>query len=38
MYFAIPGPQMAAVVEKLETIINANRDLEGFHRGRQALT
>lgn len=36
LYFAIPGPRVAAVLESLETIINANRELERFHRGRQA--
>lgn len=34
MYFAIPGPKVAAVLEKLETIVAANRELERFHRQR----
>lgn len=37
LYFAIPGLQVDAIVEKLETIIAANRELEDFHRGRQGL-
>lgn len=36
LYFAIAGPQLEAVVEKLVTIVNANRELENFHRGRVA--
>jgi len=35
MYFSIPGGQLAAVVAKLETIVNANRELESFHRNRR---
>ena len=34
MYFSIPGGQLEAVVTKLETIVNANKALESFHRGR----
>ena len=34
LYFAISGPQVTAVVEKLATIVHANRELEKFHRGR----
>ncbi len=34
LYFAIPGAQLAAVVEKLEVIVQANITLETFHRGR----
>lgn len=36
-YYAIPGPQLAPVVEKLATIVRANRELETFHQARQAL-
>jgi len=36
MYFSIPGAQLAAVLEKLEIIVRANRELESFHRNRQA--
>jgi len=35
MYFSIPGEQLGAVVEKLDTIVRANRELETFHRNRQ---
>lgn len=34
LYFAIAGPQLTAVTEKLSTIVHANRELETFHRGR----
>jgi uncharacterized protein (DUF169 family) len=34
LYFALPGPRLAAVVAKLATILHANRELEAFHRGR----
>ena len=34
LYFAIPGPRLGSVVEKLSTMVNANRELEEFHRGR----
>jgi uncharacterized protein (DUF169 family) len=36
MYFAIPGPQLAAVLGKLPAIVHANEELEKFHRGRAA--
>ncbi len=36
MYFSIPGGQLEAVVSKLETIANANKELESFHRNRRA--
>ena len=36
LYFTIPGARLAAVVAKLETIVHANRELEQYHRGRQA--
>jgi uncharacterized protein (DUF169 family) len=34
LYFALPGKQVAAVVEKLAAIIHANRELESYHRAR----
>ena len=34
LYFAIAGAQLETVVEKLSTIVNANHELEKFHRGR----
>lgn len=36
LYCAIPGRHVAAVLDNLETILNANSELERFHRGRQA--
>lgn len=33
-YFAIPGPQLQVVEEKLAVIVRANRELEEFHRAR----
>ena len=33
-YFAIPGPQLETVVSSLATIVNANQELEKFHRAR----
>jgi uncharacterized protein (DUF169 family) len=33
-YFAIPGPALAAVEERLRVIIHANNELEKFHRAR----
>lgn len=33
-YFALPGKHVAAVVERLATILNANRELEKYHRGK----
>jgi len=33
-YAAIPGPQLAALLDKLATIVTANRELESFHRQR----
>jgi uncharacterized protein (DUF169 family) len=38
LYFAVPGSQLASIVEKLATIVRANRELEQFHRDRQVLT
>jgi uncharacterized protein (DUF169 family) len=34
LYFALPGKHLAAVVEKLATIVNANHELESYHRAR----
>jgi uncharacterized protein (DUF169 family) len=34
-YFALPGSKLEAVISTLETIINANEELEKFHRSRQ---
>jgi uncharacterized protein (DUF169 family) len=36
LYFALPGGQLGRVVEKLATIVNANRELEKYHRARLA--
>ena len=36
-YYAIPSLQLANVVEKLATIVRANRELEQFHKARKAL-
>ena len=35
-YFAFPGKHIDALVEKLETIVNANQALEAYHQQRQA--
>jgi uncharacterized protein (DUF169 family) len=35
-YFALPGEQIDRVVEELATIVNANRELEKYHRGKLA--
>ncbi len=35
LYFALPGKHLAAVTEKLATIVEANRQLESYHRARQ---
>jgi uncharacterized protein (DUF169 family) len=34
LYYAIPGPRLREVVDKLDTIIRANQELEGYHRER----
>jgi uncharacterized protein (DUF169 family) len=34
LYFVIPGSQLAAVVDKLITIVRANHELERFHQAR----
>ena len=36
LYFTIPGPRLADVVDKLETIVHANRELEQYHQARRA--
>lgn len=36
LYVAIPGPALTAVIERVATIVRANRELESFHRGRMA--
>ncbi len=36
LYYAIPGAHVAAVVDKLATILHANQELEEFHQGRKA--
>jgi uncharacterized protein (DUF169 family) len=38
LYYALPGKHMGLVVEKLATIINANRELESYHRARLAAS
>jgi len=37
-YAALPGPQLPALLEKLDTIVTANRELERFHRSRMTGT
>ena len=34
LYFVIAGSRLADIVEKLNTIVNANNELEAFHRER----
>ena len=36
LYFTIPGPKIGGVVERLETVMDANRALETYHEGRRA--
>jgi len=36
LYVAIPGDKVSEVMSKLATVVLANRELEKFHRGRQA--
>jgi len=36
LYFALPGKHLAAVTEKLATIVEANRQLESYHRAKLA--
>ena len=33
-YYAIPGSKVPALLDALETVVRANRELEGFHRAR----
>lgn len=35
LYFTIPGAALADVVQSLETIVRANRELEQYHEGRR---
>jgi uncharacterized protein (DUF169 family) len=35
LYYALPGQHLAAVVDKLATIVNANRELEKYHQARR---
>ena len=37
LYYALPGKHLAAVVAKLAEIVNANRELEKYHRARVAV-
>lgn len=34
LYFVIAGSQLASVVDKLDTIVHANNELQSFHQGR----
>ena len=34
LYFAVNGAQIDRVIDRLKVIVNANRELEQFHRGR----
>ncbi|HTI54182.1 MAG TPA: DUF169 domain-containing protein [Verrucomicrobiae bacterium] len=36
LYFTIPGAQVGAVVERLEAVVHANRELEKYHEARRA--
>ena len=36
LYFTIPGSRLTDVVDTLETIVHANRELEHYHRERRA--
>ena len=36
LYFTIPGAKVGEVVERLEAVLHANRQLEQYHQGRQA--
>jgi uncharacterized protein (DUF169 family) len=35
-YYVLPGKHLAAVTDKLATIVNANAELEKYHRARLA--
>ena len=36
LYFTIPGARVGDVVERLESVLHANRELEAYHQGRRA--
>ena len=36
LYFTIPGAQVGAVVERLEAVVHATRELEKYHEARRA--
>jgi hypothetical protein len=36
MYYVLPGKHLAAVVQKLATLVNANRELKKYHEARRA--
>jgi uncharacterized protein (DUF169 family) len=36
LYFTIPGARVGDVVERLEIVLHANRELEKYHEGRRA--
>jgi uncharacterized protein (DUF169 family) len=36
LYFAIPGKNIAEVIQKLDVVCHANRELDSFHRDRAA--
>src|SRR4029077_18567305 len=36
LYFTIPGARIGDLVERLETVLHANRELEQYHLGRRA--
>jgi uncharacterized protein (DUF169 family) len=36
LYFTIPGSRVGDVVERLEPVLHANRELERYHQGRRA--
>ena len=36
LYFTIPGGRVGDVVERLEAVLHANRELERYHEGRRA--
>jgi uncharacterized protein (DUF169 family) len=36
LYFVLPGKHLSAVTEKLAGIVNANRELEKYHKSKQA--
>lgn len=37
LYFTIPGPKIGDVVERLATVVDANRALEAYHERRRAI-